>query len=95
MSLLLLYCGCTVYIATTTITAENTKTPPASALQRTGTKYAILCTPYDHFGRKSGILLVSYLYIKQRYSSCRYNERELIDVTVVRRVCASTGGTLV
>ena len=27
-----------------------------------------------------------YQQIEKRYSSCRYNERQLIDVTVVRRV---------
>ena len=27
-----------------------------------------------------------FLLKKKRYSSCRYNERQLIDVTVVRRV---------
>ena len=29
--------------------------------------------------------------IKYRYSSCRYNERQLIDVTVVRRVRLRAG----
>ena len=27
-----------------------------------------------------------YIYFDKRYSSCRYNERQLIDITVVRRV---------
>ena len=31
-------------------------------------------------------LLILFFFLRKRYSSCRYNERQLIDVTVVRRV---------
>ena len=64
-----------------TVAKRNGRTSPLLVLgfQSCHNTFIVSCT-YSHS------VLYTAEVVDQRYSSCRYNERQLIDITVVRRV---------